>query len=172
MGRERFNEAAKKIIPNCGLSPALRKALMVIGSGGKCCFPTCSSCLSPEQAFKHHWNFKGKRRVFDDLRKIHLCCRGCHDRIHIIAAVMIFYLEFFGSIQEVLLVRKVAGFLGEDRQNVFFVLKEEFKPAGLVAIKEGRYQLLDVERWWIDRIKQYLEINRWDLFTKLNLIFN
>lgn len=171
MARERFSETAKKIIPY-DLNPFLRKMFMTIESGEKCCFPTCSSYLSPERAFKHHWDFKGKREIFDDLRKIHICCYKCHDRIHKIAAVMIFYLEFLGSVQEMHLVKKVAKFLGEDPKNIFFVLKKEFRPAGLVVVKKGKYRVLKVESWWIDRIKKYLEINDYQLFYKLSLIFN
>jgi hypothetical protein len=157
----------EQLSPSKGL-----KLWLIVESEKGCRLPSCDSQKDPERLAKHHWNFRGEREnPLYNPKIIHLLCPSCHDRVHKIAGVIIFYLEILFSVEINTLIQKVAQVLGEVSENVTFVLVEELKPAGLVQIRKGRCKLIESEGVRIANIKKYLEINSPELIKRMRRIF-
>ncbi|MBU1255364.1 hypothetical protein KKH35_00655 [Patescibacteria group bacterium] len=159
------------------LNSATLKSLIIlnIDTGAKCQLPSCYEIIKDSnKASRHHWTYQG--RAEDPLffpKAIHIFCgNSCHDRVHKIAAVIIFYLEIFICINTEALIKKVARALKETYENVAFVLTKELKPASLVQVKKEKCQLIVARNdRRIRNIKIYIKINDRELDFKMKNLY-
>jgi len=139
------------------------KTKLIIEQGG-CQLPSCScSGGSSNDYVQHHKDFWGKREnpllaqkgIIDLLCKPE--CHDCHDRVHKIAAAIVFFLEKYKSIGVGKLIWAVVNLLGERCINVGFVLLKEFIPTGIVQMENWRCELAENgDR--VANIKKYIEM--------------